>query len=613
MSDVLSFFETKKGGLLILSIIAVIFFAPILSNPEYWGVRDWGFHLFMNEVEKTSIFQYHQFPFWNPYRCGGNVDFGHPENPILSLHFILVMFMNTMIAIKLNIIIYAIIGLFGMFMISKHFKLERYSSFLPPILYVLNSSLILYLAEGNYWYRAMVWLPWVAYFFLKSEENAKNIFPAAFFMLMIFFDTNSYAFGVTMFFLVVYGIVNLVAKRKWNMLAIAFIILAVTGLIGAIKFLPMLEFNHLYPSIRIDNESGYTFKSLYTGLFNREQGPYSHWFDDKRAFFHHGLYIGVIPFILGVIGILLYYKKYAVLGITALIALITAFGKNSIINIYFIVKSIPLYDYFHEATRFNIIFIFVFALFAGLALSRLEKLNAIRLNSIVIPKKAIKGIVILLMLISVVDMYIVNTAVLPKIFIAKPITSFNVSPSFMQVSSPYGSNPWTDGKVTKDLYYNVWGHAMYLNMKSNLGTRNGNCHGVVNMSAQPVNLLNGTPNPLYRGETYLEAGKGNASITEFTPNKVSVAVYASSDDILVLNQNYYISWRAKGGSGEAFNYNGLVAVPVNAATKQVVFYHYLKSFWIGLVVSIFAIVASLLVYLKFDKLRNKFKLLKFDW
>ncbi len=607
------FFETKKGGLLVLAIIAIVFFFPLLNNADYWGGRDWGFHLFMNGVEKKTMEDYHQFPFWNPYRCGGNIDFGHPENPILSLHFILVSIRDVMTAIKIDILLYVIIGLFGMFMLSRHFKLEKYSSYLPPLLYILNSALILTLAEGNYWYRAIVWVPWLAYFYLKCEDSIKYVFPAAFFMLMIFFDTDSYAFGVMIFFMVAYGVMHLLLKKKWNMLAIAFVILAVTGMVGAVKFLPMVEFTSQYPQDRIDNNSGYNFQTLWAGLESRDQGPYSQWFmPDQHPFFAYGMYIGILPLILGIVGILLYYRKYLPLALTMVIALVVAFGKNSMINLYALIKAIPLYDYFHEATRFNLVFLLAFSIFAGLALSRLESLKSIKLNTTVISKKTIQGIVLVILAVVVIDLFVVTTPVLTKIFIAPPLVVRNESPSFMQVYSPYGSNPWTDGKVSQDLYYNVWGHAMYLNMEANLGTRDGNCHGTVNMSAQAVNLANGTLNPLYRGEIYLLNG-GTVNSWKFTPNVVTASVTASAADVLVLNQNYYTSWRAKGAVGQAFNYNGLVAVNVDSSTKEVEFYHSPKSFWVGLVVSVIALIASILVYIKFDKLKGKFKWLKFDF
>jgi len=59
-------------------------FSPIFQEFENWGVRDWDLHIFYHAVPVSTILDYHQFPLWNPYHCGGSPLLAHPQSSFLS-------------------------------------------------------------------------------------------------------------------------------------------------------------------------------------------------------------------------------------------------------------------------------------------------------------------------------------------------------------------------------------------------------------------------------------------------------------------------------------------------------------------------------------------------
>jgi hypothetical protein len=595
-------------------LLALIFWGAILKNPGNWGVRDWGFHLYMNSVVKESLAQHGQLPFWDPYRCGGNVALAHPEFPAFSLMFLLAWLFPTMLGFKLAIILYAALGLLGAWLLGRQMRLSPLAAAVPAIVYTLNSSLFLYLAEGNYWARAVVWLPWLAYFWLKCGESRRYALPAGAFLLLILLDTNIYMFGVALFFLASWAVLDAAIRRRRQYLVALVLVGLAAGLFGAFKVLPMYDFARQFADQRTDPESGYTWKSLTTGLLDPNQDPYGHWFPDKRPFFHHGTYIGWLPLLLGLAGVLLAWKRWFLWLTVGLLALIISFGKNGFINLYAVIKALPLYASFHEATRFLPVAMLALGLFAGYTVDFFLRVKSVKLGEkpLTVSHGVRTGIFLALLGFILLNMHAVNTAVLPKVFIAPPLPLGPPAAEYSQVNSPYGTNPWSDGKLLpQSLYYDVWGHAMVLNLFQNKGTMKGNCHGAVGvLQAQPAFFDDGAANPAYRGEAYLDGMNGTARITEFTNNRIRVTVETATPGLLVLNQNHYGEWRASGGTGLLQKHTtGLMAVPVDSTTREVTFWYSPRLFTAGLLISLLAIIGGILAYRRWDAVAARVKLL----
>src|SRR3954467_10630111 len=88
--------------------------APLFVQPNGVGHYDWDQHLFYYASVLKSVIEYGQFPFWNPWYCGGNVLWQNPQVPLLSPVFPLAMIVSLPLAMKINIVLHSWIGLVGM-------------------------------------------------------------------------------------------------------------------------------------------------------------------------------------------------------------------------------------------------------------------------------------------------------------------------------------------------------------------------------------------------------------------------------------------------------------------------------------------------------------------
>jgi len=97
-------------ALVIFILISLVVVSPIFKNITYWGTNDWDQHFFYYESARKSIIEYKQFPFWNPWYCGGNALLAHPESSFLYPLFIINLLFGTVVGLKIQIFLHLIIG-----------------------------------------------------------------------------------------------------------------------------------------------------------------------------------------------------------------------------------------------------------------------------------------------------------------------------------------------------------------------------------------------------------------------------------------------------------------------------------------------------------------------
>ena len=217
------------------------------------------------------------------------------------------------------------------------------------------------------------------------------------------------------------------------------------------------------------------------------------------------------------------------------------------------------------------LFIFTMSVVGGYALSRLEdKSDKWRLA-----RPAVVAIIVLVF----IEMITVARPVLRDAFTEPP---FNLTPNaeFTQivVADPTKTN--------------------YPNFLKNIGV--ANCYESMHppTAVSPYGDEAGRRNPYYTGEAYLASRAGAVVIRKFSPNVVVVEAESPSDDILVLNQNFFKGWKAEGAAGEAVSHNGLVSARVPAGKSVVRFHYSPTSFRVGLAISAISLIAALVILLR---------------
>ncbi len=625
--------------LLILAIVLTgVFLYPALHNLDYLGIRDWGAMTIYPLVSRISLLTYHQVPLWNPYQCGGNLLFAHPHAALLSPFFLFVLLFNVMPGIKISFFAYYILGFLGSYYLAKKYGMEWRSALFVSILYTFTTTLANYMTEGYAHWGAQMLIPALFLFYLKSQDNIRYVLAASLTLSWIIFSGYYWGFVIMSTVLGVYTIFETLREKKARYLLVLGLIFLLTFLVCAIKLFPLLQYGQLYPKVDTEVRSAYTWSALYTALVDPNQGPYARQ-GPGGEWFNFSLYLGWLPLLFAIAGLVLYAKRHWPLALTGLIALWISFGNNAWINLYAVLKWIPaVTTSFHSPARFNTVFLLILCLFAGMALQRLLTAQIFKVgkatymftpqfifqkkkDQTLLPEGLRTLICILFFLYLFLTQVGLSNPTLRVAFPAPPLTP-SASPEFFQTEAPNFPNPYTGsqdlfginqqghGLVKKEqalashaqnqlalpIYDSLYGNREYLHILANLGTTN--CYSTFHIppKVQPVYLGNGSQNPNYRGETYLLNGKGSAKITTFTPNRFVIQGTATEPDVLVLNQNHYGGWESD--YGEVLNTGGLISVPVQPGNFSVTFVFSPGSFWIGLLVSLIGLAAMIYAFFR---------------
>ena len=564
-------------ALLIFSLLSLALLFPVFTNIRNFGVGDWDQHFVYNEVPRKTTMQYSQFPLWNPYYCGGNVMLAHPESSFLSPAFIFIILFGTVIGLKIQIIFHMILGMFGMYLLSKHLNFGKCSAFLPSVVYFMSSWFALRMNAGHTLYMASALLPFVFLFYLKAIDGKKGdgswkfSIISALFMALIFFYGATYPFLFIFLFLGVYTVFIAVQKKSIKPIYILAIIVIITAGISAVKAIPVYNMVTHNPLNRNDIEP-MSFKTFYDSLFSRDQLIESRIFmqgTSKWVWHEYGEYIGIIPFAL-------FMASFFIAGTwplwtSAIIFSLLYLGSSGFL--WDILRNLPVFNQLVAPSRFNIIIVFCIALLAGASLSWLEKGNKIKIGA---GKKQI--VVIGIIVIIALDMFLISRPIYSAIFQGKPLI-ITPAPQFTQI--------FLDEKEKFNM--------MFPTVQAGFGVANCYEKMHVPVGVIPAFSTAGYKFNNYNEEVYLFNENISLNYSYFSPNKIIINVDNEIEDILIINQNYDAGW--KSDIGKVVNHEKLLAVEVPKNIHSVELHYSPSYFTAGLSITIVFLIASAYFYM----------------
>ena len=153
--------------------LSVLMCAPLFVLPNGVGHYDWDQHTFYYASVLRSVVEYGQWPFWNPWSCGGNVLWQNPQVPLLSPAYPLALVFSLPLAMKVNVVVHYWIGFVGMHLLVRQVAGVR---FLPLATYlscvfVASGALALHIAEGHAVFLPAFFLPLLLYWLCRAMSG----------------------------------------------------------------------------------------------------------------------------------------------------------------------------------------------------------------------------------------------------------------------------------------------------------------------------------------------------------------------------------------------------------------------------------------------------------
>jgi hypothetical protein len=575
----------------LISLFVIIAYLPLFQNIDFLGIQDFDYNFFTLSVSIDAMKKFGEMPLMNFFDQGGvpllATPFSHSLSPFNLLYFIF----DYILALKVEILLHALVGTIGMFHLLKDYKFRNDISLIGSMVFGLNSYHALNIAQGQYEFLPAFFIPLVILSLRKKQF-------ISFVLLLTLMFLGGGVYLLAMLGVVLALICLFSGGWKATLDNIKFIVLGAftTACLSAIKLLPSLEYMSRYPRT-IDDISGFSLSSLLHSLVNSEQIVYkSHDVTVFQNFMkkmvnitdtpslltgmdygwdENGMYIGWF-FFACVIFSFIYHsfkKTYLKEASLSLIILLITFGDRLSPSVWGFLKLFPPFESMRHSTRFRIYFIIFICVLIAAILEKLvlQRTKAIRL-----------ALVLAITSLSLITMGRVSFNILSNSFVIEPILK-NRADKFHYVKT------WTEDKSYAESHEQGY-YPAYLNNK-------GVSFSKENHSMR-VSVLN-KEDPTYKGEVYSK--EGEAQILVRTSS--TLEVQADQAGKYIINHNFLEGWRCEPECS-ILEENGLLSFSIKKKGRVKLSYDPL-SFKIGLFLSLLTIL--FLIALKKTSLNKPFE------
>ena len=508
--------------LFLITVSTVIYLFPMFIKFDRFLYHDWDQHLFYHGALVSSVKEYFQMPFWNPWYChGGHILFANPQTRLLTPFFLLHLVMGEFSALKLEIFFHYIIGLLGMMLISKN--IYRITNplyyFLPSVIFLFSSYSIAHFSVGHTNFLCLTYIPFVFYYFRKAiiEGIPRFEIYSAFFMALMIFEGGVYIFPYTIFFLGIYSLLNFIKKKSSLYLYKFFKVAIFSFLFSSIKLIPALFFINGNPRLLhgVEGLSPHILPDMFfTPFTSRLSFPEGLWWD----WHEYTAYIGIPLFLMLCISIVycIYHLRektnYFIYIVILIFFLSLSLGTNEY-GIYNILKKIPVFSQLRVPARFSIMALFSMSLLMIPFMKILSEKRNIKIHITVL----IFSMIVFFDL-SNNSWKILDHAIWERYDIFKAVLEKDNSREFRQIEKhpPYTSS-------------------MYMAVKSNAYT--DVCYEPLNIKKRPLDI--------FLKHDLVYAGKKSSTISNirFSPNRITFDAVINEKDRIILNQNFEEGWR----------------------------------------------------------------------
>lgn len=438
-------------GLFLLTTL-IFFWQHIVGNSFFW--EDFVEYVFPVRNLAAREFASGSIPFWNPYSFGGmpffadiQVGFFYPFN------FILTLFVNQdgllpIWILQFVVIIHFFFAQFNTFILSRYLKISFWGSIIAAISFSFAFPIVLHIIHPMIVFH-LTWLPLIFYFFLRALNNS-SIKDGAIAGLIFGLTMLSGHPQITLYFALFFGtyflwdlIARLIKKSDVNRVTGKYILSGVLTFIIAVGiFLVQLMPSQVLAGQAIrasstyekSSENSLQYKQILTLVLPKIYGYYDannktdvpmvleDEFDGKTEqvknyfYWETAIYFGVIPLMMGLLGIFLgkkdSFKWFLICWI--IFGFLYALGKYFIIHRIFF--ALPLFGTFRNPVRMMTFSVLGLSIFSGFAFDWIK--SNVKSKEFLKKINIIGGIIILISFLGVVGLLQAMVGV-PEQFVSK--------------------------------------------------------------------------------------------------------------------------------------------------------------------------------------------------
>ncbi|MEZ4327169.1 MAG: hypothetical protein R3B40_18260 [Polyangiales bacterium] len=279
----------RRVALLVTLGLALGQWGSALATGLHTGFGDWQMVHHGWEAAWVSVTRFGEVPLWDPFHCGGVPQLGNPESQAFGPQFLLAFPLGTTLALKVLLILHAWFGFYWAYRWARaHHGLGIMPSYVASITWAASGYFAWQIGGGHATFLPFYFAPGLLMAARASATDARGAVALAGLMGLTVMEGGTYAFP---YFVVLVGfdaLTRLFTRRTGAGAADALTRLgsrgavlrgvltaaALTGLLGAIRFLPIMDVLRRYPRTVPSTDRMQPFELL--DLWGRWSFPWEH-------------------------------------------------------------------------------------------------------------------------------------------------------------------------------------------------------------------------------------------------------------------------------------------------------------------------------------------------
>jgi hypothetical protein len=306
------------------ALFALVFSYPLLGHLGTAGLgRDWNLNLEMAWATWDSVTRLHQFPWYQPWVCGGYPIFADPESRILTPFFLLHLILGPVVGLHVEVVAHIAIGFAGAYFLARVLTISPLGAVACAATFMGSSWYYLHMGVGHVWALGYVYAPWIfALFYLSA------VTPAAILLALVLYEGSTvYPLPYTVLLLGALAIILAAERRSLRPFIVFAGIVALALILSGPKLISMFRtlggFARPWPADEV-NPPALLVQSLFSRNQNLMRSPPIG--SIIPGFWEYGAYISPIFATLAVVGVLSNFRRALPWLILSGLLFITAMG-----------------------------------------------------------------------------------------------------------------------------------------------------------------------------------------------------------------------------------------------------------------------------------------------
>jgi hypothetical protein len=558
------------GALAVTLAVLVYYAAPLWGRFENTpGTGDGGWTWFMLGVDRTSIVEHHQLPFWNPYYCGGAPHFGSPQSGSLSPFSIFSLLFGVPIGHRISYSVAFVAALLCVRAYARTLGLSDFASIVAGAGYAVCGAFAQHFGGGHW-----CWIPFAFYPLMlrslhlvlagRKDHLVWGALPITFTIFHWPIYPMFYALMLVPIYGLYLGLARLGPTRDWRRLGQAMAaslgMVALGVALGAVRLLPVVAYTSAHPRIVKDRDYTWPWELFEMYGLRHTARVFGH----QYVWPEFGNYLGLVGLALVFAGAwVVVRRRRALWPVLAGVVTFCVFQLGNLIPLpWWILRHLPVFNHLRVPSRFTIVAGMFMCVLIGVAVDTWASpaLTAWRESSRRARRTAVfvSGLALA---------FLVDAAQFNRL---QWIQNFAGPPRKLDHAAEFHQVP---GNAS----------LQYLYPPANQGTLN--C-----FEETPIPISPALRTDLPSQEYLQDASLGSVRRVHWSPNRIDLDVNTTRPTTVIVNQNFGPGWRAQGGT--LVSEDGLLAARVPAGRSAVTF-SYLPPLLIpGLAISLVAALAA---------------------